>query len=106
MQAISVKFNGPTNTRGAAWTATTTAKTVRVAQDYELDPFQNAARAALMLCEQLGWAGILHGGTLKDGRHVFVFDNGNNAFQAVGGIVKSTDRARRNRTGRRTRSRR
>lgn len=76
MQAITVKFIGPTNHRGARLKATAAAGTITVGYPYGVS---NATRfAADALCEKLGgpragWdSSRLIDGTLPDGSSVFV----------------------------------
>lgn len=75
-QAISVRYSGPTNTRGSKMIATS-ASGHRIMHPYEhgLDVAENAAQAAKALARKLGWKGVMVGGGTKDG-FVFVFDAG------------------------------
>ena len=54
MQAIEVKFLGPTNYRGARYKARAEAGTVTLDCDYAKNPEDNAAAAARALAEKLG----------------------------------------------------
>ena len=54
--AIEVKFTGPTNNRGARYTATGNGHRVTVSADYGLNASGNAARAARALADKFGWA--------------------------------------------------
>lgn len=76
MQAIHVKFLGPTDTRPSRYKATCSAGSVTVSSDHSLSLSHNAARAAGMLCAKLGWTGEHYGemteGGLPDGSYVFV----------------------------------
>jgi hypothetical protein len=74
MQAITVKFLGPTNTRGARWKATCDARSLTVSQDYALNPMANAMRVAKLLAAKLAWAGTWYGGHLPNSNpHGYVF---------------------------------
>lgn len=74
MQAILVKYHGPTNTRGTRLTARAEAGRITVPRDYALNVDEDARRAAVALCEKLGWnAESLVGGGLPNGDRVFVF---------------------------------
>lgn len=76
MQAVTIKFMGPTNTRGAGYKATSASgKSVSVSKDYELSEAQNAIRAAKALGAKLGWSGEMVLGSTKDG-YVAVFASG------------------------------
>ena len=73
MQAIEVKFLGPTNYRGARYNARAEAGTVTIEHDYSKSPEANAAEAARTLAEKLGWNyGPWHGGFTASGLYVFV----------------------------------
>lgn len=76
MQAITIKYLGPTNTRGASYKATSSSgKSVTVSKDYEHGEAQNAIRAAKALGAKLGWSGEMVLGSTKDG-YVAVFASG------------------------------
>lgn len=72
MQAIHVRFLGPTDFRGARWKATAQAGSVIV-------PYDHAANhggpdvAARALCDKLKWKGELVEGGMPDGSRVYVF---------------------------------
>lgn len=72
MQAIQVKFLGPTNARGSRYKASCSAGSVTLPTNYALNPDKNARRAALALVKKVGWDVGLVGGTLDSGLHVFV----------------------------------
>jgi hypothetical protein len=76
LQAIRVKFRGPTNRQRARWLVAAAAGTITVpfqhAQSHDNEPL----RAAQQLCKKLGWKNALAGGTLKDGSYVFVMLEG------------------------------
>jgi hypothetical protein len=71
MQAITVKFLGPTNHRGARYRAKCDAGSVTVPQDYALNPYENALEAVRALLGKLEWGGKWVGGSLG-GEWVFV----------------------------------
>ena len=74
MQAILVKYHGPTDTRGTRLTARAEAGRITLPRDYALNVDEDARRAAVVLCEKLGWnAESLVGGGLPNGDRVFVF---------------------------------
>lgn len=74
MQAITVKFIGPTNTRGARYSARCQAGKLTFAQGYNTGIEENATIAAQNLAKHLGWHHIKKwiGGTTHDGNFVFV----------------------------------
>lgn len=80
MQAITVKFLGPTNTLGSRYKATCAAGSLTLSTDFALNSQDNAARAAVALCKRLGWTKPYYGdlvcGGLEDGSYVFVMDGG------------------------------
>lgn len=55
MQAITVKYLGPTNTKGARYKAICAAGAVTVAYDYSLNTQGNVKQAIKALCAKLGW---------------------------------------------------
>jgi len=73
MQAIHVRFIGPTDTRGSRYKATAQAGSVTIHSDHALNPSDNAAKAALSLAVKLGWSGEMVAGGLPDGSYAFVF---------------------------------
>ncbi len=76
MQAITTKYLGPTNHKGARIRATTAsgqALTLEVNHSYS--DGRCHAEAALALCKRLGWSGELISGGTRAG-FVFVFTNG------------------------------
>ncbi|AKU93387.1 hypothetical protein AKJ09_00051 [Labilithrix luteola] len=74
-QAITTKFFGPTNSRGARVKATAQAGSVTIEWDYAIDSDENHTRAAIALCTKYGWRGQLHGGGMPDGRgNAYVFE--------------------------------
>lgn len=80
MQAITVKFLGPTKTKGSRYKASAAAGSVTLSTDFALNGQDNAARAAVRLCEKFGWTKPYYGdlvcGGLEDGSYVFVMDGG------------------------------
>lgn len=78
MQAILVKFIGPTNTRPSRYKASCAAGSLTLSSDHGLNPQDNAARVAVALCKRYGWIKPYYGdlvcGDLKDGSYVFVMD--------------------------------
>jgi hypothetical protein len=73
MQAITTKYHGPGNVRGARISATTESGVrVSVPIDHGLDTDENHANAARALCAKLGWSGTLVSGGTKNG-NVYVF---------------------------------
>lgn len=74
MQAITTKFHGPGNVRGARISATTESGIrVTVPYDYAGTTDDRHANAARALCEKMGWSGALVSGGLAHGGQVFVF---------------------------------
>ena len=72
MQAIQTKYLGPTDSRGARIKAFAQAGSMTFDWDYELNPDQNAHKAAKAFCKKFNWEWHLIGGCLKDGSYVFV----------------------------------
>jgi hypothetical protein len=76
MQAIEVKYFGPTNNRGSRWKATAAAGSVSVSYDYSLNSTDNAVAAAKALVDKFEWGNVvLHGGQLANGNYVFTVTN-------------------------------
>lgn len=71
-QAISTKFLGPTNTRGARVVAKADAGSQTTSWDYAESVCRNHAKAAQALAEKLGWAGYWTGGSLPGSGYCFV----------------------------------
>ncbi len=80
MQAITTKFFGPTNSRGARYQAKCDAGTLTLGCEFALNSEQNHERVARALIAKLGWFhsdargdhyGEWFGGGTKDG-YVFV----------------------------------
>ncbi len=73
MQAITTKYHGPGNSRGARISATSASgQRIYISYPYDLSDIHVHAKAALALCAKLGWEGDLFGGGSQDG-YVFVF---------------------------------
>lgn len=73
MKAITTKYHGATNTRGARISATDgDGNRVSIPYPHELSGAAVHAEAALALCAKMGWEGDLIAGGTKDG-YVFVF---------------------------------
>lgn len=66
MQAITTKYLGPTNNRGARVKAKCQAGSVTIAWDHSKDSDENHDAAAKALAVKLGWLGVWHGGALPD----------------------------------------
>jgi hypothetical protein len=79
MQAIQVKFLGPTNTKGSRRKAWCDAGQVTVSTDFALNSEDNARKAAEALRDKLGWNAPHYGawecGSLPNGDYVFVFSD-------------------------------
>lgn len=74
MQAITVKYLCPTNSRGSRWKATCAAGSITVPYDYAVSMGEdNAKLAAVELCKKLGWTWDMLGGQVANGDYVFVF---------------------------------
>jgi hypothetical protein len=75
MQAIQVKYLGPTNSPGSRWLAKASAGRITLPREYDLNGDKDARRVAEALCTKLGWkdADKLVCGGLPDGSFVFVF---------------------------------
>jgi len=71
-QAISTKFLGPTDSRGARVKAACEAGSLTAPWDYSLGIEANHAHAARDLAMKLGWAGHWYGGGLSGAGFVFV----------------------------------
>lgn len=70
-QAITTKYLGPTDTRGARIKATCDAGSLTVPYDHALDAPGNHREAAKALAVRLNWPGRYAGGGTKEG-YVFV----------------------------------
>jgi hypothetical protein len=75
MKAITTKYHGPTNTRGARITASDMdGNRVTVSRNLNEDVEQSHAAAAWALCLKMNWHGKLWGGSTKEGM-VWVFED-------------------------------
>lgn len=72
MQTITVKYLGPTNTKGTRIKASCEGGSVTVSRDYSAEVEQDYMRAAKALKDKMGWSGDMVGGHTRDGM-VFVF---------------------------------
>lgn len=76
-KAIETKFIGPTNFRGSRVKAVCrdsmneAPMQVTLDWDHALDSYENHARAAIALCDKMGWTAKLVGGSTVNG-YVFV----------------------------------
>lgn len=66
-QAITTRYFGPTNHRGARIRATAQAGSVTIPYDHELNPEGAHAKAALALADKWGWGGQWVGGATATG---------------------------------------
>lgn len=66
-QAISTRYLGPTNSRGARVVASAEAGRKIYSWDYALDAYANHAAAALQFAQEWGWDGEYVGGGTADG---------------------------------------
>lgn len=77
MQAITTKYIGPTNTRGARIKARCAAGSLTVGFDYALNEDERHRGAAEALRKKLGWTADHYGkivsGVIHTGEHVHVF---------------------------------
>lgn len=73
MQAIETKYLAPTDRRGARIKATAAAGTLTLGWDWDLNPFENHAKAAVALAEKYGWTEHVElvGGCLPNNNYVF-----------------------------------
>ena len=75
MIAITVKYLGPTNTKGTRLKASANGNSITVSKNYSLSDSDGPKYAAQMLCDKMKWKGhLIHGGTEKE--DVFVFLKG------------------------------
>jgi hypothetical protein len=76
MQAIVVKYLGPTDFRGSRYKASAQAESLTLASDERYGPEVNSRRAADALIAKLGWRyGEWLEGALPDGSRVYVCDD-------------------------------
>jgi len=71
-QAIVCRYRGPTQHQGARIHVSASAGSVSVPWDHDLDRDPNYCAAARVLAVRLQWTGTYVGGSLPDGRYVFV----------------------------------
>lgn len=72
MQAITTKYLGPTNFRGAHIKASCEAGSVSIPFGHELGIEQRHGNAVTALLEKLGWYGAYVGGYQKGSTYVWV----------------------------------
>lgn len=72
MQAITVRYHGPSNVRGSRLKATAAAGSVTIGYPSELNSAEGKALAARKLCEKMQWAGLWFAGGAHDESTVFV----------------------------------
>jgi len=72
MKAITTRYHGPTDMRGARISAFDGDSRVYIGYPPELSLEEAHRKAAERLCEKLQWTGHLVGGATKDG-YVWVF---------------------------------
>lgn len=74
MKAITTRYHGPTNTRGARISARDLdGNRATISYPYDLSGEAVHRAAADQLCAKMGWTGRLVGGAVARG-YVFVFD--------------------------------
>jgi len=75
MIAITVKYLGPTNTKGTRLKAYANGNSITISKNYALSDSDGPKYAAQVLCDKMKWKGhLIHGGTEKE--DVFVFLKG------------------------------
>lgn len=73
-QAITTRYLGPTNNRGARVKATADAGSVTLDWDHALDMLPNHAAAAKALAAKFSWTGEYHaGGLAQSSKDAYVF---------------------------------
>ena len=76
MVAITTKYHGPTNTRGARLTADAgLGRKLSVPYPLDADGVQAHAVAVRALCAKMDWRGRMLAGGVEDGSYVFVWDD-------------------------------
>ena len=77
LQAITIKFLSPTNTRGARLKASCFGGSVTIDFDYAATPEQRITQAVDALIDKMGWhnLGGYTMGSLQNGDYVAVFNN-------------------------------
>lgn len=86
MKAISTRYRGPTSARGSRIVADDgDGNKVTISYPYEESNEMDAhAKAALALCQKMGWHGRLYAGAARNG-YVFVFEphkNSHSVYEA------------------------
>lgn len=77
MKAITVKFLGPTDTKGSRLKAIDSDhNTVTIPYPHAEHSEGRYAQAAIALCKKMGWDGTLIEGWAEDGKAVYVFSSG------------------------------
>jgi hypothetical protein len=71
-QAITVKYLGPTNARGARLKAKAQVGSKTVEWRHDLSDVENYKMAAAVLARAFDWAGDWYGGAMPDGGYCFV----------------------------------
>ena len=71
-QAITTKYLGPGNVRGARVKATCEAGSLTISWDHRLNIDENHTEAASALAAKLGWNGTWYGGAVKGSGYCFV----------------------------------
>ena len=71
-QAISTKYLGPTNSRGARVKAQADAGQITISWDHRVGIEKNHCRAAKAFAEKMQWGGRWYGGYVAGGGYVFV----------------------------------
>lgn len=83
MQAIIMKYHGPTDRRGSRVSATNPdGKRVFLTWNNALNSEKNHLEAAKALCTKMGWHGPMAGGGLKGACMVWVFTDTADNFLA------------------------
>lgn len=83
MKAITTKYIGPTNTRGARIKATDSdGNAVTLSIDYSLNHDQRHRAAALALVQKMNWGGEWVGGGTKDGQVYVCITHNDDRFTA------------------------
>lgn len=73
MQAIQVKYLGPTNTQGSRYKAICQSGSKTDNRNYELSDEADQKRVAELLVAKLNWnRHVIDAGVLKDGSRVFM----------------------------------
>lgn len=84
MQAITTKFHGPTNYKGARVSARCESSRITIGWDHALNGDANHAAAAKALCVKMGWTGDMVAGWLPDNTgYAFVFTTSTPAIKGV-----------------------